>query len=369
MKIDAIDIFHVRMPLVEPWHTAYGSDDAIESIILRMRSAGVEGWGESCPLALPCYSSEYASGAFGVLRNCFAACLIGQDIRTGEDLQQRLQLFKGNWFAKAALDTAWWDLYARSLGQPLYRVLGGSRSTISAGADFGIQKSVENLVDLVGAAVQSGAPRIKLKYSPQWGFPVVEKIRRSFPDAILHIDCNAAYSLLDQPMFQNLDSLNLAMFEQPLNSNDIVDHATLQSGVKTSICLDESINSVHSMKEAIALKSCRWVNIKPGRVGGVTIARQIHDLCQSVNIPCWVGGMLESTIGAMHCASLATLPNFRYPADLFPSTRFYTSDLAEPPLHFSKPWQFSLPDSPGIGVVPNQARLKKNLLQQANFRA
>jgi len=368
MKIEAIDIFHVRMPIVEPWRTAYGSDVAIESVLVRMRGEGIDGWGESSPLAKPCYSPEYAGGVFTVLRDCFAPYLRGKEIGSGQDLQAALAIFKGNPFAKAALDTAWWDLHAKAVGKPLYRVLGGTRNRIEAGADFGIRDSLDELVEMVGEAVDSGVPRIKLKFSPHWGLPVIERLREHYPHAVLHIDCNAAYSFNDKAMFQELDRFGLAMFEQPLQHDDLVDHARLQCEVQTAICLDESINSVHKAQQAIALQACRWVNIKPGRVGGLTVAMEIHNLCETAGIPCWVGGMLESSVGAMHCAALSTLPNFKYAADLFPSSKFYKEDLSEPPIDFSSPWEITLPEDPGLGATPEPGRLKAWTVQQATFR-
>lgn len=367
MKIEAIDIFHVRMPLIEPWRTAYGSDDAIESVLVRMRGEGIDGWGESSPLAKPCYSPEYAGGVFAVLRDCFVPHLRGKEIGSGEALQAALSIFKGNPFAKAALDTAWWDLHAKAAGKPLYRLLGGTRNRVAAGADFGIRDSVDELVDMVGETVRSGVPRIKLKFSPHWGLPVVERLRSHYPDTVFHIDCNAAYSLGDKALFQELDRFELAMYEQPLPYDDLVDHARLQREVRTPVCLDESINSVHKVRQAIALEACRYVNIKPGRVGGLTVAKEIHDLCEAAGIPCWVGGMLESSVGAMHCAALATLPNFKYAADLFPSSKFYRDDLSAPAVVFSSPWEITLPEEPGIGAIPVPERLKAWTVQSATF--
>ena len=368
MKIEQIDLYHVRMPLIYPWRTAYGSDASIEAVLVRMLSNGVEGWGESSPLAAPCYSPEFAAGLFVILNNWLAPRLIGQDIQSGRRLQEQLRVFKGNYFAKAALDTAWWDLHAKMIGQPLFRALGGKRSTIEAGADFGVRDSVEELIELVGKDLQSGAPRIKLKYAPGWDIPVIERIRSIFPKATIHIDCNSGYRSSDTPMFEKLDRFNLAMFEQPLGFDDLHDHADLQRRVKTPICLDESINSVDRARQAIALKSCRWANIKPGRVGGLTNAVEIHNLFEAASIPCWVGGMLESAVGGLHCAALATLPNFRYPADIFPSSKFYVEDLSEPPLVFSKPWQFTLPERPGVGAFPNPQRLKQLTVQHVSIR-
>jgi O-succinylbenzoate synthase len=365
MKIDRIEIYHVRMPLIYPWRTAYGSDAAVEAVLVQMHSGGIHGWGESSPFAAPCYSPEFAGGLFGVIRDWLAPRLIGQNIDSGDDLQNLLRIFKGNQFAKAALDTAWWDLYAKSQKKPLYQILGGKRSTVDAGADFGVRDSIEELLELVGEAVRLGAPRTKLKYAPKWDLPVIERIRTAFPKAILHIDCNSGYTLVDVDMFKKLDRFNLAMFEQPLGFDDLLDHAELQTNVQTHICLDETINSVDRARQAITSKSCRWANIKPGRVGGLTQAVKIHDLFQSVSIPCWVGGMLESAVGGLHCAALATLPNFKYPADIFPSSRFYVEDLSDPPLAFSAPWKFTLSETPGVGASPNPTRLEKLTVQKA----
>ncbi len=369
MRIERITVFHVRLPLLHPWTTAYGKEDAVETIFVRMETDGLEGWGESSPLASPFYSSEYAGGCFAVLRDQLARQLVGRDIALGEDLEKWLAPFKGNYFAKAALDAAWWDLRARASGMPLYRLLGGQKNTVMAGDDFGIQDSIGELLDLVGAAVATGAPRIKLKYGPGWDTPVLERVRAQYPDVPLHIDCNSAYSLDDMSMFRRLEKFRLTMIEQPLRFDDLNDHARLQREISVPLCLDESITSIERMRQAIELGSCQWVNIKPGRVGGLTNALKIHDLCRSAGIPCWVGGMLESSLGAMLCAALATLENFKYPADLFPFSKFYKEDITTSPLLFSSPWHFTLPEVPGVGTQPDKERMKRATLQEAAVTA
>ncbi len=368
MKIESIAVYQVRMPLLEPWRTAYGSDAAIETVLVRMRSGGLEGWGEACPLAQPCYSPEYAGGVFAIVRDIFAPRLLGGEIPSGEALQERLAIYKGNPFAKAALDTAWWDLHAQSLGVPLYKVLGGEHGEVRAGADFGVGDSVEELLERVGAALDSGAPRVKLKFAPGWDLPVLRKVRAHYPEATIHIDCNSGYRLEDEALFREIDTLNLAMIEQPLRYDDIADHALLQSRLQTAVCLDESINSVERMEQALRLGACRRVNIKPGRVGGLTVALRIRSLCEAAGIGCWVGGMLESAVGASHCAALATLPNFTYPADLFPTSRFYASDLSEPEIAFTQPWMLRLGTLPGLGARPDPKRLKDWCLASAELR-
>jgi O-succinylbenzoate synthase len=274
-------------------------------------------------------------------------------------LQQRLALVKGNYFAKAALDLAWWDLFARRQGQPLYRILGGSRDTVTVGADFGVMDTIDVLLEKIGEAVQAGFQRVKLKFRPGWDLPMLRAVRQAFPNTVFHIDCNSGYRLEDGALFAAVDELGLAMIEQPLGHDDLLDHAALQKQIRTPICLDESITSLDRARQAIEVGACRYMNIKPGRVGGLTHAVAIHDLCRQHGIPCWVGGMLESAVGAAHCLALATLPNFTYPADIFPSSRFYRQDLAEPPIVLSGPSHVRALDSPGIGTAPHPERLAR----------
>ena len=337
MHIDRIELFHVAMPLIYPWRTAYGEDAAVHSVLRRMTSGSCYGWGESSPLAAPCYSPEWGGGVFAVCKEWLAPALVGQPITSGDELQQKLAHFKGNPFAKAVLDTAWWGLQSQITGKPLHSLLAEAancdcRNEVPVGADFGVMDSIEELLVAVGRAVTDGFPRVKLKFRPGWDLPMLRAVRQQHPDHTFHIDTNSGYKLADLPLFREVDELNLAMIEQPLAHDDLVDHAQLARQIKTPVCLDESITSLGKAEQAIALKSCRYVNIKPGRVGGLTIAVKIHNVCQAAGIPCWVGGMLESAVGASQCVALALLPNFTYPADIFPSSRFYHQDLADPPL-------------------------------------
>jgi O-succinylbenzoate synthase len=366
MRIDRIDLYHVAMPLIYPWRTAYGEDAAIHSVMCRMVSGSVEGWGESAPFAAPCYSPEWAAGLFGVARDWLAPALLGQEVSSGEDLQRRLAIYKGNPFAKAVLDTAWWSLASRLAGTPLHRLLGARRDRVPVGADFGVMDSLDDLLRGVGTAVEQRFPRIKLKFRPGWDLEMLATVRRQHPQHTFHIDCNSGYRLSDLPLFQKVDEFDLAMIEQPLQHDDLIDHATLQSKIRTPVCLDESITHPRQVEQALALGSCRYVNIKPGRVGGLTNAVTIHDRCRAAGVPCWVGGMLESSTGAALCVALAMLDNFTYPADIFPSSRFYHEDLSDPPLEL-----VPLADRvPGVAAFealpePNPSRLAKLTIQQA----
>lgn len=369
MRIDRIDLFHVAMPLIYPWRTAYGEDAAIEAVLCRMVSGSLEAWGEAAPFAAPCYSPECAGAAFVVCRDWLAPALVHQDIATGWDLQQKLAMFKGNPFAKAALDTAWWSLESKRTNTPLHRLLGGTRDEIEVGADFGVMDRIDDLLAAIGPAVEQGFPRVKLKFRPGWDRDMLSAVRRTFPNVVTHIDCNSGYQLQDRELFAWIDDQGLAMIEQPLRHDDLVDHAELQRGLRTPVCLDESLIGVPHAKQAIALQSCRYANIKPGRVGGLTIARELHNLFQSAGIPCWVGGMLESATGACHCIALATLDNFTYPADIFPSARFYVEDLSDPPIALTTTPSGPRCQAPVTLSEPVPARLQKLTKQSATIKS
>ncbi|MFW6060882.1 MAG: o-succinylbenzoate synthase [Phycisphaeraceae bacterium] len=373
MRIDAVRIYHVAMPLIQPWRTAYGEDATIESILVEMCSDGHSAWGESSPLAAPCYSAEWAGGVFAVLRRWMAPAVVGEDITSGAQLQQCLAPFKGNPFAKAALDTAWWVLDAQRQGMPLHRRLGATRQCTAVGADFGVTDTLDELLAQIDRAVAAGYPRIKLKFRPGWDLPMLRAVRGAFPDITLHVDCNGGYGLDDLALFQQLDAFNLAMIEQPLAHDDLLDHARLQAKLATPVCLDESISSPRRMRQAIELGSCRYVNIKPGRVGGLTPALAIYEQARDAGLGLWVGGMLESAVGARICAALAMLEGFDYPPDLFPSSRFYAEDVGRPVLELvqddaGRPC-VAAASAPGTGAAPVPELLERCCRQRAEVVA
>lgn len=364
MLIEAVELVRVAMPLVYPFRTAFGNDETIESVFVRLRSGGVDGWGEAASWRYPAYSPECAGTQFVMCRDYMAPLLLGADIASGQELQERLAAIKGNYFAKAGFDLAWWDLHARLRGLPLWKAVGGRNPVVSAGADFGIMESVQALCDCIQQANASGYKRIKLKYRPGWDLHMLRTVRQRFPDTTMHIDCNSAYTIADLDMFKEIDTLGLAMIEQPLAHDDLIDHAVLQAKLDTPICLDETITSVDKARKAIRTEACRWINIKPGRVGGVTNALAIHDLAMEAGVPCWIGGMLESAVGARHCLALATLPNIKYPSDIFPSDRFYVKDLATPPMRHSAPGEFRAGAEPGAGAVPEAEAMDRHCLDR-----
>ena len=349
MRIDRLDVYEVAMPLIYPWRTAYGEDAAIGSVLVKATSGEHTGWAEATPFFVPHYVPECTGTVFHLVSEVFGPHVVGREYETAAELHERLRYFKGNSFAKAAIELCWWTLRRKISGTPLHRLLGGETREVVAGADFGVQDSIDMLLGNIEKAVDAGFPRIKLKAKPGWDVEMLQAVRSAFPDTTFHIDCNAGYTLADLDTFKRIDKFELAFLEQPLGWNDIVDHAELAKQIATPICLDESARELQMVEQAIRIGACQYVNIKPGRAGGFTNSIAIHDLCQDHGIPVWIGGMLESSVGAALCAELATLPNFTYPGDVFPSSKFYVEDLAAPPLELTedltvKPYTGDLPE-------------------------
>ena len=355
MRIDRLDAYYVEMPLLYPWRTAYGEDAEIHSVLVKAISGEQTGWSEATPFFAPHYLPESAGSVFHLVTEVFGPQVVGREFETARELTERLDVFKGNSFAKAAIEICWWTLESATTGTPLHRLLGGETREVVAGADFGIQDSYDMLLGNIQKAVDANFPRIKLKVARGWDLEMLHIVRDTFPDMTFHIDCNSGYTLDDLPLFKAIDPLGLAFIEQPLNYADVLDHAELARQIETPICLDESIVSVKAAEQALQVEACKYINIKPARVGGLTNSLEIHDLARDAGVPVWVGGMLESAVGASICVELATLPNFTYPGDLFPSSRFYEQDLAEPSLELTpantfQPFTGALP-------VPNPDRL------------
>lgn len=367
MKITKIHLFHVAMPLIEPWITAYGNQANIESLFVGIEANGLIGWGECAPAPLPFYNSEYTAGAFCLARDGLGPKIINQTVTSADQLIDLFTQFKGNEFAKSAFDTAWWDLYAKKMDAPLWKLIGGNNPEVEVGADIPVQTDAKKLIDRTAKAIDQGYKRVKFKFNRQCSFEMIAEVRNSFPELMMHIDCNSGFTLDDLGLFKKLDGLNLRMIEQPLAYDDLVDHAKLQKKLSTPICLDESINSPARAKKAIEIKACRWINIKTSRVGGLTNAMQIQKLCSDNKIPVWVGGMLESAVGQASSIALATRGGMAYPCDIFPSNRFYTEDFSEPEIVHSGRGKISAPMGSGAGFTPKLSLLKKHARKSATL--
>ncbi|MGA2064736.1 MAG: enolase C-terminal domain-like protein [Thermoguttaceae bacterium] len=372
MHIERIDLFHVGLPLKQPAQIAFRRQEVLQTVVVRMAGGGAVGWGEAGPGNAPLASGEWAGGVLAVLRDWLAPAVAGATIDSPEDLQQRLAQFRGNLCAKAALDTAWWDLQARLEGRPLHDLLDGHRAAVEVGPTFDRMPSGDEFLAGIGHALQAGFARVKLIFRPGWDVEMLRAVRREFPAQTFHIDCQAALGLEHMEMLCRLDDFCLAMIEQPLPADDLVGHAMVQETVRTPIGLDEGVTTPAQAEMALDLKSGQWVSLTPGKVGGLTPARAIHDACQAGGVSCWVGAMPQSAVGARFELALAAKANCRYPADFFPSDEVLARDLAEPLRPARDPadgvLRVPLWTTPGIGVEPDPACLEQSTLQQASLR-
>lgn len=370
MRIESAEVRYVELPLISPWRTAYGEDPTIHSIMVRLEGGGHAAWGEATPFYAPTYSPETARSAYENIKTFFLPRVLGEEIDLAAELLDLLSVFKGNSFAKAAVETAWWALQSRVLGEPLWRVLGGTEPKVICGADFGVQDTIDELLAEIQGAVDVGFPRIKLKVKHGWDIEMLEAVRSAFPEPVIHVDCNSGYDLhQDLTTLKAFDRFNLAMIEQPLFHTDLIEHAELQKVIGTPVCLDESVKSPRDFKLALQVGACRVINVKPGRVGGLYHAKQIHDMAQAEGMEAWVGGMLESGVGAGICAALGTLPGFTYPADVFPSSKFYTEDITDRWIEQDDQCRVVLNDAPGVGYEPIPERLDRVTVVQDRLDA
>ena len=350
MKLEEVELRRVRMPLVTPFRTSFGTQASRDVLLVRVVTSAGEGWGECVALEEPVYSSEYVEGAHHVLRAHLLPRLLGVPDVTAMSVGPLLEAVKGHRMAKAAVEAAVLDAELRAAGVPLGDYLGGVRDAVDAGVSIGIMASVGQLLDSVEGYLAAGYRRVKLKIEPGWDVETVTEVRRRFGDIDLWVDANAAYSLADADHLARLDDLGLQLIEQPLAEDDLAGHAELATRITTPICLDESVVSAGSAADAIARRACAVINVKAGRVGGYLEARRIHDVAAARAVPVWCGGMLETGIGRAANVALAALPGFTLPGDISASDRYYATDITEPfVLHDGR---LRVPAGPGIGVTP-----------------
>jgi len=340
VRIDRIELRLVRLPLVHFFETSFGRVHDKAFILVRLLAGGLEAWGECVAEETPYYSAETTGTAWHVITGFLAPRLLALDVEHPRQVFPAFRAVRGHNMAKAALEMAAWDLQARADGQPLSRLLGGQRARIASGVSVGIQDSFDDLAAKIRTELDAGYRRVKIKIKPGWDIEAVRMVRERFGAIPLMVDANAAYSLADADRLAALDAFDLMMIEQPLDYDDLSDHAQLQRRLKTPICLDESIHSPRVARDAIAAGACRIVNIKPGRVGGFAESLAVHDVCAAHGVPVWHGGMLESGIGRTHNIHLSTLPNFTLPGDVAASRRLLVDGLG-----------FKVSDElPGIGA-------------------
>ena len=356
-SIDLVRLHRIDMPLVRPFRTSFGTQDARDVLLVEIVSDGVSGWAECVAMEWPGYSAEYVDGAVDVLVEHFIPNVLSDRLLDPHEIHARLRRFPGHPMAKAALETAVLDAWLRQRGQSLASYLGAVRDEVDCGVSVGIPTSIDALLEEVATYVDAGYRRIKLKIEPGWDVEAVRAVRETWPDMPLQTDANQAYTRDDAEVLAAMDPFNLLLVEQPLPEDDLRGHALLAERIATPVCLDESIISVATADTAIAFGATSVINIKPGRVGGYLEAKAIHDLCLDRGVPVWCGGMLETGIGRAANVALAALPGFTLPGDTSASSRYFATDITEP--FVLDDGRLRVPDGPGIGVDPIPAILEE----------
>lgn len=359
MKIKEFTLRHLNMRMNSPFSTSFGTFQDKEFILLEAKDEnGNIGWGESVAFYSPWYSEETLRTNWHMLEDFIIPALLNKEINHPDEVSEHLSFIRKNNMAKSTIEGAYWDLFSQEKGISLAAALGGKKTKIEVGISIGIQNTVDDLLKLIDGFIAEGYKRMKVKIKPTWDVNVIREIRKRFPNVPLMADANSAYTLKDIDLLKQLDEFDLMMIEQPLASDDIIDHAKLQKEISTPVCLDESIHSFEDTRKAIELGSCKIINIKIGRVGGLTESKKIHDLCEKEQIPVWCGGMLESGIGRAHNIALTTLSNFILPGDTAGSSRYWKKDIIEPEVVVEDGY-ITVPNKPGIGYEPSREMIKK----------
>ena len=336
VKVEAITLREIRMPLVHFFETSFGRTTERRILLVTAHCEGVDGWGECTAGEHPFYNEESVETAWYVLSKYLAPALIGHELASARDAAPLMAQVREHRMAKAALENALWDAEARQRNLPLWKLLGGTRRHIPCGVSIGIQETIDKLLEKIEVELAAGYRRIKVKVKPRWDLEVLELIRGRWPEITLSCDANSAYTLDQVEHLRKFDQFRLLMIEQPLWSDDLYFHARLQKQLATALCLDESIRTARDADAALDLDACRIINIKLGRLGGFGEARRVHDVCQARRIPVWCGGMLESGVGRVHNIALSTLANFSLPGDVSASKRYWKEDVIEPEVEVSR---------------------------------
>lgn len=363
MKIEAITLREIQMPLVQFFETSFGRLYNRRILLVTVDAEGVRGWGECVAGEDPFYSSEWIDSAWPTITRYLAPALLGRTVESGREIPALFTKVRAHRMAKAALENAVWDAEAQQKQQPLWKLLGGTRREIACGVSIGIQDSIDQLLDKIQTELAAGYRRIKVKVKPGWDVKVLEKIRSRWADITLSCDANSAYTLDQVEHLRSFDQFNLLMIEQPLWDDEIYYHARLQKQLRTAICLDESIVGSRAAAFALEIDACRIINVKVGRVGGFTEALKIHDICHQQNIPVWCGGMLESGIGRAHNIALSTLESFRLPGDVSASKRYWKEDIVDPEVKVSAQGMIAVSDQSGSGY-----RVKEDLIEKLTVK-
>ncbi len=362
MKIESIILHHLSMPLVSPFETSFGRETDRECVIVEIRSEGLIGYGECVATRDPGYNYETTGTSMHILKDFVAPLILGQDLKDALDFQERVSGIRGHQLAKAGAEMALWDLIGKREGRSLRELFGGVRDKVEVGVSIGIQESSQKLVETATDYVSKGYARVKIKIKPGRDVGDAQAIRNAFPNLRLQVDANSAYSMDDADHLKPLDDLHLLLIEQPLFEDDIWDHHKFQAKFKTPVCLDESIVSPRHARYAIEMNACKIINIKAGRLGGLSQGVMVHDLCQKNKMPVWCGGMLETGIGRASNLALASMPNFTLPGDVSASDRYYKRDITHERFVLNADSTIDVPTGHGLGVTIDENALKSYTL-------
>ncbi len=363
MRITGAELRQVELPLVFPFETSFGREETKTGVLLRLFTDGGEGWGEAPVSAAPLYNEETVGTAWHLLEGFILPLVLGREIGHPREFPPLVRHLRRHHMAKAGVEAALWDLYCQVQHVPLARALGGTRKTVEVGVSLGIEREVDALLRRIEEFLGRGYRRIKIKIKPGWDVEVVRAVRNRFGGIRLQVDANSAYTLAQAPLLRELDQFDLLLIEQPLGEDDIVDHAVLQRQLRTPVCLDESIVTPEDARKALELGSCRVINIKAARLGGLGAAVETHDLCQTRAVPVWCGGLLETGIGRAANIALASLANFLLPADLSASDRYFHEDLIDPPVTLNSDGTITVPAAAGLGVT-----VRMDLVEECTVR-
>ncbi|HTQ62029.1 MAG TPA: o-succinylbenzoate synthase [Candidatus Solibacter sp.] len=359
MRIREVTLRELRMKLLAPFETSSERTEERRIILAEVLADGVIGWGECVAGERPFYSPETTDTAWLVMRDFLWPMIKHKDIATASEAWGLMEAVRGHNMAKAALEAALWDAEAKQKGVSLSKLVGGTREEIACGVSIGIKESLDELAEAVRKELAAGYQRVKIKIKPGKELPQVKRLREEFPSIKLMVDANSAYRMEDWELLKQLEGFYLMMIEQPLGWDDLYAHVELQKKLQTAICLDECIHTEEQARAAILLGACKIINIKLGRVGGYTVAKRIHDLCEKGGLPVWCGGMLESGIGRAHNIALSSLRNFTLPGDVTASKRYWAEDIIEPEVTVSGQGTIRVPTGPGIGFEPKRGRIDK----------
>jgi O-succinylbenzoate synthase len=369
MRIDAINLRELHLPLVRPFETSFGITRERRILLAEIQSEGLTGWGECTAGERPFFSGESTDGAWQLIVNELGPMLASEPPEHGGECPRIFRQVRGNRMAKATLENAIWDIEAQREGISLSQLLGGVREVIPCGVSLGIQPSIPELLTEIEKELAAGYQRIKLKCKPGWDVEVFDRVRNRWPEITLSCDANSAYKLRDADHLVTFDAFDLLMIEQPLWDDDFYYHSMLQKRLNTPICLDESIHNRRDALAAIEMESCRIVNIKLGRVGGFSEAIAVHNAAQERGVPVWCGGMLESGIGRSHNIALSSLENFTLPGDVSASARYWREDIVEPEIVVSSAGEIAVPDSPGRGYEVRTDLVERLTVRKETIRA